>query len=54
MGEGLQDSICHQKSSDESSIMYFFRSCYYKLIKKMSNVEMIEHFTGTGLYDKSF
>ena len=43
-----------KKSSDESSIMYFFRSCYYKLIKKMSNVEMIEHFTGTGLYDKSF
>lgn len=41
-------------SSDENSIMYFLRSCYYKLIKKMSNVEQIEHFTGTGLYDKSF
>lgn len=41
-------------SSDESSIMYYLRSCYYKLIKKMSDIEMIEHFTGTGLYDKSF
>lgn len=41
-------------SSDESGIMYFLRSCYYKLIKKMSDIEQIEHFTGTGLYDKSF
>ena len=34
--------------------MYFLRTCYYKLIKKMSSVEQIEHFTGFGLYDKSF
>ena len=34
--------------------MYFLRSCYYKLIKKMSSVEQIEHFTGFGLYDKDF
>lgn len=41
-------------SSEESGIMYFLRSCYYKIIRKMSDVEQIEHFTGTGLYDKSF
>ena len=34
--------------------MRFLRSCYYKMIKKMSSVEQIEHFTGFGLYDKSF
>ncbi len=34
--------------------MYFLRSCYYKLIKKFSDVEQIEHFTGSGLYDKDF
>ena len=34
--------------------MYFLRSIYYKLIHKFSNVEQIEHFTGFGLYDKSF
>ena len=34
--------------------MYFLRGCYYKLIRSMSNVEMIEQFTGFGLYDKSF
>ena len=43
-----------KKTSKENKIMYFLRSCYYKMIKKMSDVEQIEHFTGFGLYDKSF
>lgn len=47
--------VCGIKtSSKENKIMYFLRSCYYKTIKKMSSVEMIEHFTGFGLYDRSF
>lgn len=47
--------VCGIKtSSKESKFMYFLRSCYYKAIKKMSSVEQIEHFTGFGLYDKSF
>jgi len=47
--------ICAVKSkSKESKIMYFLRSVYYKMIKKMSSAEQIEHFTGFGLYDKSF
>lgn len=41
-------------SSRENKIMRFMRTCYYKLIKKMSDVDQIEHFTGFGLYDKSF
>ena len=41
-------------SSKENGIIYFLRSIYYKMIKKMSSVEMIEHFTGFGLYDKTF
>ena len=41
-------------SSKESKIMYKLRSLYYKIIKKYSDVEQIEHFTGSGLYDKSF
>lgn len=40
--------------SRENKIMRFLRTCYYKLIKKMSDVEQIEHFTGFGLYDKEF
>lgn len=41
-------------TSKENKIMRFLRTCYYKLIKKFSDVEQIEHFTGFGLYDKSF
>ena len=41
-------------SSKEPGIIYFFRSIYYKMIRNMSSVKMIEHFTGFGLYDKTF
>lgn len=41
-------------TSKENRVMRFLRGCYYKLIKKMSDVEQIEHFTGFGLYDKQF
>lgn len=47
--------VCGIKTgSKENKIMRFLRTCYYKAIKKMSDVEQIEHFTGFGLYDKSF
>ncbi len=41
-------------SSKENGFIYLLRSIYYKLIKKMSTVHMIEHFTGFALYDKTF
>ena len=41
-------------TSKENPLIYFMRSVYYKLIRGMSDVEMIEHFTGFGLYDKTF
>ena len=41
-------------SSRENGFIYFLRTVYYKMIKNMSSVKMIEHFTGFGLYDKSF
>ena len=47
--------VCAIKSaSEENKLIRFFRTCYYKAIKKMSSVEQIEHFTGFGLYDSSF
>ncbi len=47
--------VCAVKTtSKENKLVRFFRTCYYKLIKKMSDVEQIEHFTGFGLYDKTF
>lgn len=52
--DGYKIVIGIKKSSKESRIMYWLRSCYYKMIKKLSDVEQIEHFTGFGLYDKTF
>lgn len=51
---GYKIVIGIKTSSKENKIMYFLRSVYYKMIKKFSDVEQIEHFTGSGLYDKSF
>lgn len=41
-------------TSKENHIIYLLRSMYYKMIRNMSDVKMIEHLTGFGLYDKSF
>ncbi len=51
---GYKIVIGIKTSSKESKIMYFLRSVYYKMIKKFSDVEQIEHFTGSGLYDREF
>lgn len=52
--KGYKIVIGRKTKSRERPIMYFLRSCYYKLIKKMSSCEQIEQFTGFGLYDASF
>mgnify|MGYP003604091376 FL=1 len=52
--KGYKIVAAMKTQSEENKILRFLRSCYYKIIKKMSSVEQIEHFTGTGLYDKSF
>lgn len=51
---GYKIVIGTKNKSKENLIMRFIRSLYYKLMKYISDIEHIEHFTGTGLYDKSF
>ena len=52
--KGYKIVISIKTSSKENRLMYWLRSCYYKTIKKLSDVEQIEHFTGSGLYDREF
>ena len=52
--KGYKIVIGIKTSSKENKVMYWLRTCYYKVIKKMSEVEQIEHFTGSGLYDREF
>jgi len=47
--------VCGVKTtSKENPIMYALRNFYYKVIKKMSEVQQISNFTGFALYDKAF
>ncbi|KAI4453677.1 transketolase [Holotrichia oblita] len=43
-----------KSKSKENKAIRFARSIYYNMIKRMSRVLQIRHFTGFGLYDKSF
>ena len=52
--KGYKIVIGIKKKSKENKIMYLLRTIYYKIIKKISDTEQIEHFTGFGLYDKAF
>lgn len=42
------------KVKTPGGVMRVIRGAYYKIIKKFSRVEQIEHFTYFGLYDRSF
>ena len=52
--EGYQIVCGVKTSSRENRLVYGLRTAYYRLIRKFSAVEQIEHFTGFGLYDRSF
>ena len=47
--------VCGIKTaSRETPVLRAARTLYYKVIRRFSAVEQIEHFTGFGLYDRSF
>lgn len=52
--EGYKVVIGQKTTSEESKVLYFWRSMYYKLIGSLSATKQIQHFNGYGLYDKDF
>ena len=52
--EGYKIVIGRKTKSRENPLLYWARGIYYKMLRKMSSTEIIEQFTGFGLYDKSF
>jgi glycosyltransferase involved in cell wall biosynthesis len=42
-----------KNTSEENGLMYRIRTFYYRLVGRLTNVEVLEHFTGFGLYDRS-
>ena len=50
--EGYKTIVGTKKSSEESSLMFSIRKLYYKTVNKLSNISLIDNFTGFGLYDR--
>jgi polyisoprenyl-phosphate glycosyltransferase len=41
-----------KRTSEERRLMFWIRSCYYRWVQRLSQLETYEHFTGFGLYDR--
>jgi glycosyltransferase involved in cell wall biosynthesis len=41
-----------KRGSRESRLMWLIRSAYYRLARKIADVQLLDHFTGFGLYDR--
>ena len=44
--------VAIKSTSDENGLMYRVRSIYYKTVARLTDVKVLEHFTGFGLYDR--
>lgn len=50
---GEKIAVGVKEKSEENWLIYALRSAYYRALNMMANVELIEHFTGFGLYDQT-
>lgn len=51
--EGFKTVLAVKPESEESTLMFFIRKIYYKLISNISEVPLIKNATGAGLFDRS-
>lgn len=49
---GYDSVICIKENSDESGLMFTVRELYYKLLHKVSEIDIYKNFTGFGLFDQ--
>jgi glycosyltransferase involved in cell wall biosynthesis len=50
--EGFKAVMAVKSKSEESPLFYAVRKIYYRLLRKLSDVELVENCTGFGLYDR--
>ncbi|MGD0265596.1 MAG: glycosyltransferase family 2 protein [Candidatus Methylomirabilota bacterium] len=50
--EGYKIVIGVKTQSEESPLFFAIRKAYYNLVGRLSEIELIENFTGFGLYDQ--
>jgi len=51
--QGSKAVVGVKESSEESPLFFFVRRCYYYLVQRLAEAEMIQNFTGFGLYDRA-
>jgi len=50
--QGYKIAIGVKSSSKESKLMFAIRTAYYSLLRSISETELVDNYTGFGLYDK--
>jgi glycosyltransferase involved in cell wall biosynthesis len=50
--QGYKAVIGIKTRSEEFGLFYFFRSLYYRALRNLSDVRLIDNYTGFGLYDQ--
>ena len=50
---GFKTVLAVKPESNESLIMFKIRKAYYRLISKISEVQLVQNATGAGLFDKA-
>ena len=50
--EGYKVVVGVKTSSQEPGLFYFLRGLYYRVLRGLSDVRLIDNFTGFGLYDQ--
>lgn len=51
--EGYKAVVGVKESSEESPVFFAVRRAYYRLIHRLADTEIIENFTGFGLFDRA-
>jgi polyisoprenyl-phosphate glycosyltransferase len=49
---GFPIALGQKISSEESRVFFLLRTAYYKLVRNLSDVQLIDHVTGFGIYDR--
>jgi glycosyltransferase involved in cell wall biosynthesis len=50
--QGIPIVVGIKNTSEENGLMYGIRTLYYRTVAALTNVRVLEHFTGFGLYDR--
>lgn len=51
--EGFKAVVGVKSESEETPLFFFIRKLYYRLVNRLAEFEIIQNFTGFGLYDRA-